>query len=168
MDIIPQLDVTSYSSQLFWFFLSFGILYFVINKKVLPKVENIIKKRYNITKGAIDCFENDLNLIQKELEIQLLKVNTARIEADKIITSALQEVKDINTSLIVTLNEETQKMFNMADEYLSNTKHQAEQELIGLTFEIALIYYSKMLGSTEYIDKDKLRDITTKLYKEKV
>ncbi|MGN7618804.1 MAG: hypothetical protein ACTJLM_02320 [Ehrlichia sp.] len=33
MDIIPQLDVTSYSSQLFWFFLSFGVLYFVISKK---------------------------------------------------------------------------------------------------------------------------------------
>lgn len=168
MDIIPQLDVTSYPSQLFWFFLSFSILYIIINKKILPKVEDIIKKRYNITKGSIDCFEDDLNLIKQELEMQLFKIDAAKTEADRVIACALQEVKDSNTNLMVTLNEEIQKMFNMADEYLNNMKHQTEQELIDLTFEIALIYYSKMFGITEYIDKDKLRDITTKLYKEKV
>ena len=168
MDTIPQLDVTSYPSQLFWFFLSFSILYFVINKKVLPKVESIIKKRYNIIDSSINSFENDLCIIEQFLETQLVKVNEAKIEADRIISSALQEVKDSNASLVGLLNEEIQKMFSMANEHFNNAKHQSEEELIDLTFKVALVYYSKMLGTTENVDKDKLRNITTKLYKEKV
>lgn len=167
MDIIPQLDITSYPSQLFWFFLSFGILYLVISKNILPKVENVIKKRYNITRGSINCVENDLNLIHHELKKQLLSLDEVKAETDKIISSALQEVKSTNADLITALNEEIKKMFSTADEYMHNLKYQVEQELIDLTCEIALLYYKKMLG-TEYIDKDKLRDITIRLYKEKI
>ncbi|MGN7618805.1 MAG: hypothetical protein ACTJLM_02325 [Ehrlichia sp.] len=109
-----------------------------------------------------------MRLIQQELEAQLLKIDSARIEANRIITSALQEVKDTNTSLMAALEHEIQEMFSMADEHFNNVMHQAEQGLIDLTFEIALVYYSKMLGTADCIDKDKLRDITTKLCKEKV
>ncbi|KJV63450.1 MULTISPECIES: F0F1 ATP synthase subunit B family protein [Ehrlichia] len=166
MDIIPQLDVTSYPSQLFWFFLSFSVLYLVISKNILPKVENVIKKRYTITTGVIGYVEHNLTRAQDELNKQLFSLDEAKAEANRIISSALQETKSTNAGLMAMLDQEIQKMFSMANEYMYNLKCQTEQELIDLTCEIALTYYSKMLG-TEYADKDKLRDITTRLYKER-
>ncbi|ABD44700.1 ATP synthase B/B' CF family protein [Ehrlichia chaffeensis str. Heartland] len=168
MDTIPQLDITSYPSQLFWFFLSFGILYFLISKNIIPKLENVLKKRYTVTIDSVDCVENNLILAQDELKKQLSNLEEAKAEADRIISSALQEVKRTNADLIVLLNEEIQGMFSIADEYMHNLKRQTEQELIDLTCEIASMYYNKMLGTAEYVDKDKLRDITTRLYKEKI
>ena len=166
MDMIPQLDVTSYPSQLFWFFLSFSVLYLVLSKNILPKIENVIKKRYTTTVGAINYVQNNLNLAQDELSKQLFSLDKAKAEANSIISAALQEVRNTNADLMIMLDEEIQKMFSMADEYMHNLKCQTEQELIDLTCEIALTYYSKILGS-EYADKNKLRDITTRLYKEK-
>ncbi|AHX04676.1 F0F1 ATP synthase subunit B family protein [Ehrlichia japonica] len=166
MDIIPQLDVTSYPSQLFWFFLSFGVLYLVLSRNILPKIENVIKKRYTITTGAINYVQNNLNLAQDELSKQLFSLDEAKAEANRIISSALQEVKNTNADLMTMLDEEIQKMSSMADEHMYNLKCQTEQELIDLTCEIALTYYNKILGS-EYADKNKLRDITTRLYREK-
>ncbi|QGR02904.1 hypothetical protein EDL79_04715 [Ehrlichia ruminantium] len=167
MGIIPQLDITSYPSQLFWFFLSFGILYLIVSKNVLPKIENIVRNRYNITRGAISSVEEDLNHAQQELDRQLLKLNEVQLEVDRIINSALKEVQDANENLMVMLNQEIQSMFKMADDSLKDMKHQLEQQLIGLAFDIALVYHNKLLG-IDCADKNKLRDITIKVYKERI
>ncbi|WP_078400187.1 hypothetical protein [Ehrlichia ruminantium] len=167
MDTIPQLDISSYPSQFFWFFLSFSVLYIIISKNVLPKIENIVRKRYNVTRCSIDSVKDDLSHVQQELDKQLLKLNAVQAEVDRIIRSAFDEVQDANASLMATLDQEIQSIFKMADDNLKNMKLQLEQELIDLAFNIALIYYSKLLG-VDCVNKDRLRDITIKIYKERI
>ena len=167
MNTIPQLDIVSYPSQLFWFFLSFSILYFIVSKSVIPRIENIVRKRYNVTRDSVSSVEDDLNQTQKELHRQLLKLNTVQAEVDKIISSAFEEIQNVNTNLMVILDQEIHSMFKMADNNLKNMKLQFEQQLTNLAFDIALVYYNKLLG-IDCTDKDRLRDITIKIYKERI
>ncbi len=42
---MPQFDVSSFSSQLFWLVIVFGFLYFLISKFIAPKAESILTHR---------------------------------------------------------------------------------------------------------------------------
>ena len=38
---MPQFDIASFPSQIFWLVVTFGILYFVMSKLVLPRVGDV-------------------------------------------------------------------------------------------------------------------------------
>jgi F-type H+-transporting ATPase subunit b len=42
---LPQLDTTTFASQLFWLLISFAILYFVISRIAAPKIGGVIEGR---------------------------------------------------------------------------------------------------------------------------
>ncbi len=42
---MPQFDITSFSSQIFWLSVIFTFLYFLVNKIIAPKAESIINAR---------------------------------------------------------------------------------------------------------------------------
>jgi F-type H+-transporting ATPase subunit b len=52
---LPQLDTTTFASQLFWFLISFVILYFVISRIAAPKIGGVIADRAGRIKGDIDA-----------------------------------------------------------------------------------------------------------------
>ncbi len=43
--VFPPFDVTTFASQLFWFFVAFGVLYFVMSRIALPKVQAVLDMR---------------------------------------------------------------------------------------------------------------------------
>jgi F-type H+-transporting ATPase subunit b len=51
---LPQLDTTTFASQLFWFFISFAVLYFVISRIAAPKIGGVIADRAGRIKGDLD------------------------------------------------------------------------------------------------------------------
>ena len=51
---MPQFDVSSFSSQLFWLAIVFAILYFILSKFIAPKAESILTARNR-------CIEDDIN-----------------------------------------------------------------------------------------------------------
>jgi F-type H+-transporting ATPase subunit b len=51
---LPQLDTTTFASQLFWLFLTFVTLYLVMSRVALPKLEGVIAERKGRIKGDLD------------------------------------------------------------------------------------------------------------------
>lgn len=52
---LPQLDVTTFPSQLFWLLISFVILYVVIARIAAPKIGGVIAERAGRIKGDLDA-----------------------------------------------------------------------------------------------------------------
>ncbi len=52
---LPQLDTTTFASQLFWLLISFAVLYFVIARIAAPKIGGVIQDRANRIKGDLDA-----------------------------------------------------------------------------------------------------------------
>ena len=42
---MPQLEITTYPSQIFWLVVSFLILYLIMSKIIIPKIASVIKSR---------------------------------------------------------------------------------------------------------------------------
>jgi F-type H+-transporting ATPase subunit b len=52
---LPQLDPSTYASQVFWLLLSFAVLYFVISRFAAPKIGGVIADRAGRIKGDLDA-----------------------------------------------------------------------------------------------------------------
>lgn len=51
----PPFDASLFASQLFWFALSFGALYFIVSRLLLPKVTVVLAQRAATVKGDLDA-----------------------------------------------------------------------------------------------------------------
>jgi F-type H+-transporting ATPase subunit b len=52
---LPQLDTTTFASQIFWLAVSFAVLYFVIARIASPKIGGVIEEREARIKGDLDA-----------------------------------------------------------------------------------------------------------------
>ena len=73
--VFPPFDATTFGSQLFWFVLTFGALYFVLSRYVLPSVGGVLEKRAGTIKGDLD------SAAKKNAEAEHARVNMERATA---------------------------------------------------------------------------------------
>jgi F-type H+-transporting ATPase subunit b len=52
---LPQLDITTFASQIFWLVISFAVLYFIIARIAAPKIGGVIEEREARIKGDLDA-----------------------------------------------------------------------------------------------------------------
>ena len=57
---MPQLEISSYSSQIFWLVISFFFLYFIMSNIVLPRIGEVLKHRRDKITSDLDKAEKDL------------------------------------------------------------------------------------------------------------
>lgn len=61
---MPQLDFATYTSQLFWLFVSFSVLYVALSRLTLPRLEHLFELRSRKIEGTIEAAQD----IKKEAE----------------------------------------------------------------------------------------------------
>lgn len=82
---LPQLDTSTYPSQLVWLAITFSIFYLIMSKKALPKVAEVLEQRANQITGDLEKAQQlkaEADQVVAEYEKSLL---TARENAKKII-----------------------------------------------------------------------------------
>jgi F-type H+-transporting ATPase subunit b len=69
---MPQLEITTYPSQIFWLVVSFLILYLIMSRVIIPKISSVIKRRESEIKNNIHVSEQmykDTEIINNEYEV---------------------------------------------------------------------------------------------------
>ncbi|MBT4880639.1 MAG: hypothetical protein HOI80_01075 [Alphaproteobacteria bacterium] len=92
---MPQLDLSTYPSQLFWLGISFLLLYITLNRYVLPRMGEVFQSRTKRIESALNrasSFKEEVYAIEAEMS---QKLDTAREEARKMVESALIETGDL-------------------------------------------------------------------------
>ncbi len=90
---MPQLDLTTYSSQIFWFAICFITLYLAVSFLILPRIAEIIKNRKTIVDADLSVAQD---LDKKTAEIESAS-SSLRKEATEKYQSKLDEaVKSAN------------------------------------------------------------------------
>ena len=68
---MPQLEITTYPSQIFWLVVSFLVLYLIMSRVIIPKISSVIKSRESEIKNNIHISEQmykDTEIINNEYE----------------------------------------------------------------------------------------------------
>lgn len=157
---MPQLDISTFFSQVFWFLIFFSSLFFVVSCLFLPKLDEIINAR---SKGLLDSFNISLHLL-KLTEAQIAEyneaLNQARVRAKAIIDDALAHVEEMRADAQIILEEENKKMSKLVEEKVAKFKSEYMDELKQTATNIALIYYTKLTNSK--IEEELVADLVSK------
>ena len=54
---LPQLDVQTYASQIFWLVVSFIVLYFLVAKVAMPRISEVLEERQERIEDDLDKAE---------------------------------------------------------------------------------------------------------------
>jgi F-type H+-transporting ATPase subunit b len=143
---MPQFNLTSFPSQIFWLVVSFAVLYFMMAKMVLPRIGSIIETRER-------AILSDLEAAQKANDA----ARAAGVEQERTLTAARTEASGIiRQSAEAAAAQTTAKMHEIGDrlgaEIAAAERRIAEQRssvLAGLeqmAGDIAQSVYDKLAG----------------------
>jgi F-type H+-transporting ATPase subunit b len=88
----PPFDPLTFGTQLFWFAVTFGLLYFVVSRFVLPKVGGVLEKRAGTIAGDLDQATQKSAAAEEARAAMERAVAKARADARGLIDAARADV----------------------------------------------------------------------------
>jgi len=135
---MPQLNPEFWISQIFWLTLTFGILYVVLSKLILPKISANLELRKSQIQENIEAAEKQRESSEtklKEYEEIILK---SKLEAKNIFKDAREKtVKDINGKKEI-LDKQIDEEVKKAEQEISVLKKVLLKKLIKLQLRLPL------------------------------
>jgi F-type H+-transporting ATPase subunit b len=90
---MPQLDFSTFGNQIFWLVVTLVVIYFVLTKIALPRIEAVLSERQGTITNDLAAAEE---LKQKAVEAEEAynkALADARAEANKIVAEARAEIQ---------------------------------------------------------------------------
>jgi F-type H+-transporting ATPase subunit b len=130
---MPQFDPSTYSSQIFWFFVCFCFLVFFIKNKLIPKIDAIFENRYfklQAEKKKIDDLIKEIEGIKVQNQKQ---IEQAHEDVENLIEKTRKEINQDKDLKVQRLNLEIQAHMTEFDNQLKwqmqEAKHRYEDDL---------------------------------------
>ncbi len=155
---MPQFNFTTYSSQIFWLLLCFGVFFTYIKFYFLPKLENVLIKR-----------NNDLSIMQKEIEQNNMQAQDNLKNAEENIKKTLKLgdtiIAEAEAQARIHENEVIAEARQMQQSAIEDILAKQRNVLSGPEFENAIkesaIIVLKNIGMQ--VDEKHLEEILTKV-----
>ena len=144
---MPQLNPEFWVSQIFWLTLTFGILYIVLSKLILPKISTNLELRKSQIQENIEAADKqrkDSESKLKEYEDIVLK---SKLEAKSIFQATREKaLKDINSKREILenqINEEIKK----AEKEIDNLKKTAPDKINKIAIDTSSEILKSLIGA---------------------
>ena len=144
---MPQLNPEFWVSQIFWLILTFGILYGILSKFILPKISANLESRKTQISDNIEAADKQ----RKESEIKLKEYDNiilkSKIEANNIYNKAREKaLKDINLKKGV-LEKQIDEEINKTEEEINKLRLEAPQKITQIAKETSSELIQKLIGT---------------------
>ena len=158
---MPQLEITTYPSQIFWLVVSFLILYLIMSRIIIPRISSVIKNRESEIKNNIHIAEQmykDTEIINNEYEETKKNIEN---EARGIINHLKETTsKKINNSTELLKKRLEQKLEKNEQEIINNKKKVLKEiKKISLNLSEEII---RKISNGKSGQKNKLKSIIKK------
>ena len=144
---MPQLNPEFWISQIFWLTLTFGILYVVLAKLILPKISANLELRRSQIQENIEAAEKQREDSESKLKEYDQIILKSRLEAKNIFKETREKaLKDINLkreTLEKQINEELRK----AEDEIGILKKNAPEKINKIAIETSSEILRNLIGS---------------------
>ena len=144
---MPQLNPEFWISQIFWLTLTFGILYIILSKLILPKISANLELRKSQIQENIEAAEKQRESSEakiKEYDEIILK---SKLEAKNIFRKAREKViKDINSKQNV-LDKQIDEEIQKAEKEIQILKDNAPIKINKIAIETSSELLKKLIGA---------------------
>ena len=158
---MPQLEITTYPSQIFWLVVSFLILYLIMSRVIIPKISSVIKSRESEIKNNIHISEQmykDTEIINNEYEETKKKIEE---EARGIINHLKETTSKKIAKNTESLKKKLEDILEKNEQEIINNKKKVLKEIKKISLNLSEEIIRKISnGKSE--KKNKLKSIIKK------
>ena len=144
---MPQLDPEFWVSQIFWLTLTFGILYIVLSKLILPKISNNLESRKSQILENIEAAdkqrEDSENKIKEYDEI----ISKSKVKAKSIFNQAREKVLKEITVKKELLDKQIENELSEAEKEINVLRKNAPEKISKIAVETSSELLQKFLGA---------------------
>ena len=144
---MPQLNPEFWISQIFWLTLTFGVLYIILSKIILPRISANLELRKSQIQENIEAAEKqreNSEMKLKEYENIILK---SKLEAKNIFKEAREKViKDINSKREI-LDKQIDEELVKVDQEIMVLKKNAPAKINKIAIETSSEIIKKLIGA---------------------
>ena len=149
---MPQLDIATFPSQIFWLIVSFVILYICISKLIMPKISKVLLEREKKIKENI----KESEVLHAETENINKKCENLRKETDEESKKIISDIKNKTNKKVlentILLKKELGKRLEIAEKEILKKRNKVLKNLNSIS----------SLFSKEILKKISNKEINTK------
>ena len=144
---MPQLNPEFWISQIFWLTLTFGVLYIILAKLILPKISSNLELRKSQIQENIEAAEKQREESESKLKEYEDIISKIKLEANNIFQETRQKaLKDINSkndAIEKQINEEIRK----AEDEINMLKKSAPEKINKIAIETSSEILKNLIGA---------------------
>jgi F-type H+-transporting ATPase subunit b len=143
---MPQFNVKSFPSQIFWLVITFSLLYFVVSWVLLPRIRENIRLRKNKVSNNLERSEAIKNDIEKMVREYELKIQEAKDNVSSMIKkSVLESTYEFNNQ-INTVKKQIKIKQKEVESNLTKYKNEIEENIIAGSASVAVQIINKIIS----------------------
>ncbi|MDC0600915.1 F0F1 ATP synthase subunit B [Candidatus Pelagibacter sp.] len=144
---MPQLNPEFWVSQIFWLIITFGILYVVLSKLILPKISANLENRKSQILENIEAAEKQREESEQKIKEYEKIIQGSKNEAKNYFKQAREEVlKDIGVKK-ETLEKELDEEVNKAEIEIKTFRDSAPEKIKKIAVETSSDLLQKLIGA---------------------
>ena len=144
---MPQLNPEFWISQIFWLTLTFGILYIVLSKLILPKISANLELRKSQIQENVEAADKQRESSETKLKEYDNIILKSKLEAKNIFNDAREKViKDINSKK-ETLDKQIDVEIQKAEKEIDLLRKSAPEKINKIAIETSSELVKKLIGA---------------------
>ena len=144
---MPQLNPEFWISQIFWLTLTFGTLYIVLSKLILPKISANLELRKSQIQENIEAAEKQREESESKLKEYNEIVNKSKSEAKDIFKNSRDKVlRDINLKK-ETLDKQINDEIKKVEQEINVLKKSAPEKINKIAIDTSSELVKKLIGA---------------------
>ena len=160
---MPQLNPEYRGSQIFWLTLTFGILYIVLSKIILPKISANLELRKSQIQENIEAAEKQRKSCETKLKEYDDIILKSRLDAKNIFKNAREKaIKDINLKK-EALDKQIDEEIKRTEQEIKVLKKDAPEKINKIAVETSSELVKKLIGAD--INNSSISAIVSDLFK---
>ncbi len=144
---MPQLDPEFWFSQIFWLVITFGILYLVLSKLILPKISDNLETRKSQVLDNLELAEKQRNESEaklKEFDNIILK---SKIDAKNLFNESRKKLLEEINNKRQKLEEEIDREVKIVESEIKELKKKSPEKINKIAIETSSDLINQLIGA---------------------
>ena len=143
---MPQLNPEFWVSQIFWLVLTFGLLYIILSKLILPKISNNLESRKSQILENIETAEKQREESEKKVKEFEKIILESKIEAKNYFNEARQKILEDITFKKNSLDKDIDDEISAAEQEIKNLKTASSEKIKNIAIETSSELIKQLIG----------------------
>ena len=143
---MPQLNPEFWISQIFWLIITFGILFIVLTKVILPKISDNLETRKSQILENIETADKQKEESQKKIDEYEKIILDSKLKAKSYFNEAREKILDDINKKRAALEKDLDEEINKVEKELSDLKNESGEKINKIAAETSAELIKELIG----------------------